>query len=145
MRSDPAPGVDADVLELLATPGAAGASRRHVRGLLSGNGCSPDDLDLAVLLVSELVTNAVLHGSAPIVLRLTHWEASLRVEVDDAGTCLGPAEAGGWDLTAEGGRGLALVEALATSWGSVAHGGLSTGKTVWFEIIGRVPQPAVTG
>ena len=129
-------------LELLSTLSAPGTARRHVRGVLSGDGCSEDDVSSAVLLTSEVVTNAVLHGSAPIVLRLQHWGASLRVEVRDAGAAFGPAPTASWDVTAEGGRGLALVEVLATAWGRTVHDDVPTGKTVWFEIVRPAPSPS---
>ena len=135
MRNGPSSSDGATDLHLLATPRAASQARRHVHGLLSSNGCTEDDLAVVVLLASELVTNAVRHGAAPIVLRLQHWGASVRVEVRDAGDAFRPASAGGWDLTAEGGRGLALVEALATSWGSTVRADMPIGKTVWFEIV----------
>ena len=134
VRNDPSPSEGATDLELLSTPGAAGEARRHVHGLLSGNGCTEDDLGVVVLLASELVTNAVRHGAAPIVLRLQHWGAKVRVEVRDGGGAFRSASAGNWDLTAEGGRGLALVEALATSWGSTGPADMPIGKAVWFEV-----------
>jgi len=142
VRDDRALAGPAAGLELLSTPQAAGTARRHVRGLLSGNGCSEDDVSSAVLLTSEVVTNAVLHGSPPIVLRLRHWGASLRVEVRDAGAAFGSASKGSSDLTAEGGRGLALIEALATSWGRTAHDDVPIGKSVWFEIVRDPPGPS---
>jgi anti-sigma regulatory factor (Ser/Thr protein kinase) len=131
-------------LELLSTLSAPGTARRHVRGVLSGDGCSEDDVSSAVLLTSEVVTNAVLHGSAPIVLRLQHWGASLRVEVRDAGAAFGPVSTRSEDLTAEGGRGLALIESLATAWGRTVHDDVPIGKTVWFEIVRDPPRPSTS-
>jgi anti-sigma regulatory factor (Ser/Thr protein kinase) len=144
VRSGSASQADADVLELLGTVRAAGAARLHVHSLLSGTGCSADDLDLAVLLTSELVTNAVRHGAAPIVLQFHHWDSGVRIEVHDGGAEFCPAAPPDWDLRAEGGRGLALVETLATTWGSTAHPGETAGKSVWFEIVRSAPVPAAT-
>ncbi len=129
-------------LELLATLRAAGAARRHVHDLLSAGGWNADDLDRAVLLTSELVTNAVQHGAAPIVLQVEHRAAGLRVEVRDAADVFGPLPPRGQDVTAESGRGLALVDALATCWGCAVHTDRPTGKTVWFEIVGGTSPAA---
>jgi anti-sigma regulatory factor (Ser/Thr protein kinase) len=115
-----------------------------VQDLLSADGCSSDDLDLVLLLTSELVTNAVRHGAPPIGLRVQHCGASLRVEVRDAGDAFGPGWTLAEDLTAEGGRGLALVEALATSWGCLAQDDLTIGKTVWFEVVQGASSPAAS-
>ncbi len=79
------------------------------------------------LLVSELVTNAVCHGAAPITVRLIR-EHALICEVSDGGRgSPRPHRIRGCD---EGGRGLFLVAQLSRSWG-VRH--TSTGKTVWAE------------
>ena len=79
------------------------------------------------LLVSELVTNAVRHGAGDIGLRLIRT-GSLLCEVRDDGYDLPNLR--GTDLTAENGRGLQLVTALAERWGAQRT---PTGKVVWFE------------
>ncbi|MEU3343464.1 ATP-binding protein [Streptomyces sp. NPDC006700] len=96
----------------------------------------PDDVtETAVLLLSELMTNAYRHAKAPgreIRARCVRSEEGrLRVSVTDANDTLpAPREASPED---ESGRGLALVEALADDWGAEHRpGGL--GKTVWFEL-----------
>lgn len=96
----------------------------------------PDDVaDTAVLLLSELMTNAVRHGRAPagreVGARCVLDEGVFRVEVADASDvppC--PREAGPDD---ESGRGLALVELLADAWGSNPRP-YGIGKTVWIEL-----------
>ncbi|MFE0137280.1 ATP-binding protein [Streptomyces sp. NPDC059037] len=96
----------------------------------------PDDVaDTAVLLLSELMTNAVRHGRVPVgrevgVRCVLGWGV-LRVEVADACDVLPRAREAGPDD--ESGRGLALVELLADAWGADPrpHG---IGKTVWFEL-----------
>ena len=88
--------------------------------------------DLAVtaeLVVSELVTNALRHGTGPVWMVL-HYDGALRIEVGDAShepPLLVPPH-----LDGTSGRGLALVDALAAKWGTQHH---SAGKTVWAEIV----------
>ncbi|WBB59596.1 ATP-binding protein [Streptomyces sp. WMMC500] len=102
--------------------------------------------DTAVLLVSELLTNACLHSRAPrdrhIAARCVLGDGGLRVEVSDAGTSElpTPCEAGPGD---ESGRGLALVAALASRWGAYPRR-YGIGKTVWFELHDPVPGPTPT-
>jgi anti-sigma regulatory factor (Ser/Thr protein kinase) len=79
------------------------------------------------LLVSELVTNAVCHGAGDIGLRLIR-AGSLLCEVRDDGYDLPTLRS--TDVTAETGRGLQLVTALAERWGAQRT---PTGKVVWFE------------
>jgi anti-sigma regulatory factor (Ser/Thr protein kinase) len=83
--------------------------------------------DTVELLVSEVATNAVLHAYGPEI-RVLDRALRLRVEVFDGSPVLPlPRHA----PSAEGGRGLALVEALAVAWGTDAR---PDGKTAWFEI-----------
>lgn len=85
--------------------------------------------DVAELLVSELVTNAIRHGRTACVLELTATPTVLRAAVTDRGggapQLRHPAPE---DVS---GRGLGIVEALASRWGVE---NLSSGKVVWFEI-----------
>jgi anti-sigma regulatory factor (Ser/Thr protein kinase) len=103
----------------------------------------PDTTDTAVLLVSELLTNACLHARAPrdrhIAARCVLGDRGLRVEVSDAGDSALPVprEAGPDD---ESGRGLALVAALASRWGAYPRR-YGIGKTVWFELHDVRPTP----
>ena len=90
----------------------------------------PDGLvDNVVLVASELVGNAVLHGRSPIRLRLALLVAALRVEVYDEDARL-PAPSVP-NPEALGGRGLQIVAALARSWGAEPTPG---GKRVWCEL-----------
>ncbi|WP_329425550.1 SpoIIE family protein phosphatase [Streptomyces sp. NBC_01268] len=89
----------------------------------------------AELVVSELVTNAVRYGTAPIALRLIRGEATLVCEVDDAALTaphLRHAKA-----VDEGGRGLHITAALAAGWGVRYR---EDGKTVWAELDLRPPE-----
>lgn len=89
-----------------------------------------DSLDTIVLLVSELATNAVLHAGRPeLIVRVLTSDSRLRVEVCDGSPDLpAPRDA---LVGAENGRGLELVEALASRWGVLPN---PEGKTIWFEI-----------
>jgi anti-sigma regulatory factor (Ser/Thr protein kinase) len=87
--------------------------------------------DTAMLLVSELVTNAIRHGKPPVGLALRLDGSRLRVEVTDCSPTL-PLVARS-DPEQAGGRGLQIVQDLAARWGSQASR-TRLGKTVWFEM-----------
>lgn len=90
--------------------------------------------DTALLLVSEVATNAIRHGSPPVRLALQLRDGRLRVEVTDSSPVLPELGSPGPDQV--GGRGLHIVQQLATCWG--AHASRTTlGKTVWFEMLSR--------
>lgn len=95
-----------------------------------------DTVQTALLLLSELVTNACRHARTPadrhIAVRAALLDGLLRVEVSDADAELPrPRRAAPED---ESGRGLELVAALADSWGAHPRGERHIGKTVWFEL-----------
>lgn len=85
--------------------------------------------DVAELLTSEVVTNAVLHAGTAVQLRVLGEQGAVRIEVTD-GSVAAPARRH-YSPEAATGRGLGLVEALATDWGTTAANG---GKTVWFTV-----------
>lgn len=93
-----------------------------------------DTVEAALLLASEVVTNAVIHGDGMVLVALNRVNgASLRVEVSDNGG--GMPLIGSQRADAESGRGMAMVEMLSSRWGTdLAVGPL--GKTVWFELSG---------
>ena len=101
-------------------------AREFVRTTLSEHGADVLVED-ALLVVSELVTNAVLHGYGAPVLRLGPGTGWVRIEVADDSPCLPARRASG----ATGGWGLALVERLASNWGATRVG---RGKVVWCEL-----------
>ncbi|MFH8932823.1 ATP-binding protein [Streptomyces griseosporeus] len=111
--------------DLKAVPEA----RRAVRELLRHWG-RPGRSEIAELLTSELVTNALVHTDHDAVLTATVGTHALRVEVRDGlarrpRPCVPHADDG------THGRGLVLVQALADAWGVKTH---SAGKVVWFEL-----------
>ncbi|HYD09982.1 MAG TPA: ATP-binding SpoIIE family protein phosphatase, partial [Acidimicrobiales bacterium] len=85
--------------------------------------------DSALLLASELVTNAVLHGSPPFSVDVLAIDDGVRVSVTDAHPDVPVQRHAAQDD--EHGRGLLLVEALSARWGIDAH---PPGKSVWFEL-----------
>jgi anti-sigma regulatory factor (Ser/Thr protein kinase) len=83
----------------------------------------------AALLTSEIVTNAVVHTGSALVVNVERSDHVLRVDVEDHDPTL-PARVPA-DHDAEHGRGLHIVNSMASRWGATAYG---TGKRVWFEI-----------
>jgi DNA-binding NarL/FixJ family response regulator len=108
--------------------GAARAARRFVDETLTRWECGAKLEDVR-LLVSELVTNAVIHAGSEADVSVLLLRDAIRVEVaDDSTDPPVPRDAAVSDL---GGRGLALVEALSTAWGVDIK---EDGKVVWFEV-----------
>lgn len=108
---------------------AAAAARTAARGVL-GRWRLAQLLDPVLLTVSELVGNAVRHGRPPFGLQLKRSGAGVRVAVHDGAT-KEPALAGA-DASAESGRGLLLVDAVASATGVEQIDG--DGKHVWAQI-----------
>lgn len=123
-------------LEIRPDPAEVGRARRWARSRLAVSGIGADEplAETLILLVSELVTNAVVHTGCPAVLRLSlpdaeEESATVRLEVADrSGRAPVPRCADG-DET--GGRGLALVDGLADRWGWSPEG---AGKSIWCEL-----------
>ena len=113
---------------LAGEPTSPARARRLVADALSEWHC--DHLaDEALLLTSELVTNAVLHGGSEVDVTVSNRGATVRVEVsdDDAGSVAPVAPS----LFSTSGRGLGLVAALSLAWGVSPR---RAGKSVWFEL-----------
>jgi DNA-binding NarL/FixJ family response regulator len=106
------------------------AARRFVTEALDGYDEEGDLTDTVTLLVSELVTNAVLHAGSDVEVMVRLTATAARIEVTDASAeDVMPRDAADDE---DSGRGLALVGSLARRWGvRPAPGG---GKTVWFEV-----------
>ncbi|MFF0628576.1 ATP-binding protein [Streptomyces sp. NPDC004296] len=108
-----------------------GSVRRRARIALGGWDLSPDTVDDALLVVSELVTNAVTHALPPAALRLAYANRrrGLRIEVSDGGPAPHPHPGPPVDgLPEEHGRGTGIVAALSVRHGVIAHPG---GITRW--------------
>jgi two-component sensor histidine kinase len=105
--------------------------RRHVTDACAG--LSPDTVDAARLLATELFSNAVRHGAGDIVLVVGREVDALRVEIQDESLDL-PVPAAP-SPAAEGGMGLRLVSALASDWGVDTRSDGQPGKRVWFSIL----------
>ncbi|MEU1281535.1 SpoIIE family protein phosphatase [Streptomyces sp. NPDC005805] len=109
-------------------PDAVQHARRFTARTLRAWGVR-EEVDVALLVVSELVTNAIAHTKGEVRLNLTLSGDRLRVSVNDASPRSPVKPQVEWDAT--GGRGLLIVEATTAAWGAVP---LSGGKQVWAEI-----------
>jgi anti-sigma regulatory factor (Ser/Thr protein kinase) len=118
-------------VDLAPLPLVVREARRKARAEFTGK-LEDERLHDVLLLVSEVVTNAVVHGYPPGRLRLSSDDARVRVEVEDSSPAQPVLEA--FDHESHRGRGIALVEALADDWGVEAPGGQGSGKRVWFEV-----------
>ncbi|MER5214454.1 ATP-binding protein [Streptomyces sp. NPDC002838] len=109
--------------------GAVPEARKALRELLRHWG-RPGRSEIAELLTSELVTNALIHTDHDAVLTATVGPRGLRVEVRDFVAHRPTLRVPNADDGTHG-RGLILVQSLADAWGVRAHG---VGKAVWFEL-----------
>jgi anti-sigma regulatory factor (Ser/Thr protein kinase) len=119
-------------VEVLAldTASAVREARRKTAAVLNRWRCQRERTDDAVLVVSEVVTNAVQHGAGVVLVRLLRRRTHVRVEVQDNSPRLPVLLAVG-GRAAERGRGLHIVRNLASHWGSQRNAG---GKLVWAEL-----------
>lgn len=126
----PQPDAEPRHVELEPVPASVRRARSFLRESLAD--LDPEQQETAVLLTSELVTNAILHARTPV---------RLGIVVDDDGQALvcvadrvsDPTQLKPQDhsQTRPGGRGLALVADLSKDWGTTTYSG---GKTVWFVL-----------
>ncbi|MFJ1709154.1 ATP-binding protein [Kitasatospora sp. NPDC088346] len=118
--------------ELPHRPESAGVARRVTCAALDAWGVDDNASDQVLMVVSELVTNAVEHALPPVTLRVERPAAdTVHIEVDDGGPA---AQEGSWATTGgpeEHGRGGVIVSALSTAHGSrpLAHG-----ATHWADV-----------
>lgn len=110
---------------------SAGEARRRVEE--SCDQTEHERLDDARLLVTELVSNALLHGAGQVELVLQRAQQGLRVGVEDEGPEL-PVLRHASPYAASG-RGMRLLASLATGWGVEPRSDGRPGKRVWFELV----------
>jgi serine phosphatase RsbU (regulator of sigma subunit)/anti-sigma regulatory factor (Ser/Thr protein kinase) len=114
-------------LTLGGEPDAVPKARRFTAQSLAAE---PEHLvEDAEQVVSELVTNAILHGAEPVTLRILRGEHALRLEVEDSGRTIPVVSLPSTDMMT--GRGLSLVAAIASGWGVEES---LVGKVVWAEL-----------
>jgi CheY-like chemotaxis protein/anti-sigma regulatory factor (Ser/Thr protein kinase) len=116
-------------LDLEGQPESAGRAREWLRGVLHEWG--RDELvDEAVLVISELVGNAITHARSACHISVVRNGEAVRVEVSDHG--VGTPQPRQLDDFAEGGRGLMMVGVVSNAWGFES---IPDGKRVWAEIV----------
>ncbi|MFF1282096.1 ATP-binding protein [Streptomyces sp. NPDC058299] len=121
--------------ELAAHPGSVARARRLTHARLSGWSVCADTCDDAALVMSELVTNAVVHtASSRVVCELHEHGDMVRIAVHDEGCAPGEPHPSAQRPDEEHGRGLLLVDALCRAWGAQGHG---PGLLVWAELSHR--------
>ncbi|GII84878.1 hypothetical protein Ssi03_28680 [Sphaerisporangium siamense] len=114
---------------------SAGEARRWLRKILADHPRRDD----AVLLFSEIFTNAVAHTASPRipVTVLVEWDGTVQVKVTDQGGATAPCPCrAAPDALTEHGRGITLVRALSRRWGFIKD---TTGCTVWFTLAPQSP------
>jgi anti-sigma regulatory factor (Ser/Thr protein kinase) len=120
-------------LMLSAQPASVSAARQLVRERCDEWGADAAAGDAAVLLVSELVTNAVLHARTPLTLQVKREADAIRVEVRDWHAALPQPRR--YNVDTATGRGLRLLETMASAWGMLKVPDTDQpGKIVWFEL-----------
>ncbi|EPD57831.1 ATP-binding protein [Streptomyces sp. HGB0020] len=125
--------------ELAAHPGSPAQARRLTRARLNVWSVCEDICDTAALVISELVTNALVHtASSHIVCELHDGDELVRITVRDQGCAPGEPHPSPARPEEEHGRGLLLIDALCEAWGAHENG---PGLLVWAELP-RKPVPA---
>lgn len=119
--------------------GSVSVARRFIRDVLRlQDGVDDDTVETAMLLVSEVVTNALLHTSGPAELQVEVLDGTFRVRVaDSSATRPVPVEP---NVDEGGGFGLWMLDELSAGWGVDFEDGKS-GKTVWFTMPLSVAVP----
>lgn len=126
--------------ELAAHPGSPAQARRLARARLTGWSVCEDTCDTAALVISELVTNAIVHTASDVVVcELLDGDDVLRIAVRDQGCAPDDPHPSPQRPEEEHGRGLLLVEALCHAWGAQEHG---SGLLVWADLPRGADEPA---
>ncbi|WP_343243810.1 ATP-binding protein [Streptomyces sp. SID13726] len=125
--------------ELAAHPGSPAQARRLTRARLTFWSVCEDTCDSAALVVSELVTNAIVHtASSRVVCELHDDDDLVRIAVRDEGCAAGEPHPASQRDEEEHGRGLLLVDSLCHAWGAHEHG---PGLLVWAELPRKADAP----
>ncbi len=128
------------VVDIVASPAAPAIARNALSGLAAGHLGAASHLDALTLLVSEVVTNAVIHVERStlqqVELSITVTDQRTRVDVRDHGSGFAPPVEPAVEKR-ECGYGLALVEQAASRWGADRS---KDGFSVWFEIDHTIPD-----
>jgi anti-sigma regulatory factor (Ser/Thr protein kinase) len=119
------PDLAGSVLVLPPEPQSVGQARRWLAGVLENWPIEPSRVNDAALVLSEFVTNAILHGAGDVVCHLSHLAGALCIGTTDLGTEL-PHVVESPERT--GGFGLHIVDRIAQDWGVAPFPG---GKLVW--------------
>lgn len=109
---------------------AASRARQVVTEVLSHLSVPALALENARLVVTELVANALIHGTVPFDVEISTWPHTVLITVADTNPTL--PELRQAPSTEPHGRGLVIVDALADAWGVSEHG--SAGKVVWARL-----------
>ena len=125
------PGADSDprlvvAMRLPTEPSSVSRARALTRSTLAGREC----VDLAELVVSEMVTNALQHATGVCTFRLQTWPGRVRLEVEDGNPVLPVASRSPPPPMDSSGRGLRVIQAVSDRYGANA---LSGGKIMWAE------------
>jgi anti-sigma regulatory factor (Ser/Thr protein kinase)/anti-anti-sigma regulatory factor len=128
---DTRPALTSAFWHFTVTPRAPATARGHVRRVCRRWDVDDDTREAAEIVVTELVTNAVEHARSASVVEVERRRHAFRLTVRDYDRATLP-DATLPDPTSPRGRGLAMVAAVAQSWGVDAH---DDGKTVWAEMV----------
>jgi anti-sigma regulatory factor (Ser/Thr protein kinase) len=118
-------------LQLPQTTDSVRRARRTIAAFLDPSDVPGSVVDDLLLLVSELVTNAVVHAGSPAVVSLDADLERIKVAVADRDAGGSPGTGTEPDPSSSSGRGVLLVDRLAARWGVEPH---CEGKSVWFEL-----------
>jgi anti-sigma regulatory factor (Ser/Thr protein kinase) len=119
-------------VRLQPRPTSVRAARALVGDTLDHAGVPDEQVEAVRLVVSELVTNAVVHGDGDVELCLDLDQRCVRISVaDEDDGAPSPVDA---DPGAVSGRGLRLVDEIADRWGTAPRSDGRPGKTVWAEL-----------
>jgi anti-sigma regulatory factor (Ser/Thr protein kinase) len=123
-----------EAFNLAARSTSAAEARHRTLSWLLRHSIGQEAAETAVLIISELVTNAVVHsGSSVIGCALRLDSGSLYIEVTDQGTSRQEPAVGEPAADAVSGRGLLLVSSLSKAWG--VSPALPSGRTVWATVL----------